>query len=60
MCRNPKQWGPYGWKFIHSVAILGDVSDNLRLKREIFKIIKLFPYILPCPICVASATQWAK
>ena len=65
MCRNPKQWGPYGWRFIHSIAVLGDnldttIQENMKTKRNIFEIMKLFPYILPCPICVASATKWAK
>ncbi len=50
---GPDVWGPYGWKFIHFVALGYPKNPTEEDKLNYKTFFMLIPSILPCSICSA-------
>lgn len=48
---NPNIWGPYGWFFIHSVALNYPTNPTIKDKNNYKIFFESLSYILPCNMC---------
>jgi len=48
---DPKYWGPYGWKFLHTLTLYyPDIPSNDD-KKNIVNFLHTLSYVLPCETC---------
>ena len=52
------EWGPHGWKFLHTVAHNYTPTDNNKVVYKRF--FSDLGAVLPCPYCCSSFTLYAK
>jgi hypothetical protein len=57
-----QQWGPYMWGYIHSMALIDDVFDDLDLVRDkvgkVLEMFKVVPALMPCELCSRHFAEW--
>jgi len=51
MIITPEIWGPYGWKFIHMVALAYPVKPTEEEKLYYYSFFMSISNILPCSLC---------
>lgn len=51
MIITPEIWGPYGWKFIHMVALAYPLNPTEEDKLNYYNFFKSISNILPCHLC---------
>lgn len=48
---NSVNWGPAGWKFLHSVSFAYPEHPTLVDKQRYLRFFKTLAFVLPCPAC---------
>jgi hypothetical protein len=51
MLITPDIWGPYGWKFIHFIALGYPTIPTSDIKNKYYNFFMSLPDVLPCSIC---------
>ncbi len=52
------EWGPHGWKFLHTITFNYSPSDDNKIKYKTF--FSSLGSVLPCPYCCSSFSLYAK
>jgi hypothetical protein len=52
------EWGPSGWKFLHTITFNYTPSDDNKIKYKLF--FKSLDSVLPCPYCCESFSMYAN
>jgi len=52
------EWGPSGWKFLHTITFnYSPTDDNIKKYKDFFNTLS---FVLPCPYCCSSFSFYAK
>lgn len=57
---NPKDWGPSGWKILHTLSYTYPQTPDLEKQMQIEKFISSFTELLPCKDCRDSFKKYLK
>ena len=52
------EWGPSGWKFLHTVTFNYTPTEDNKQKYKVF--LDTLGAVLPCPYCCSSFSTYAK
>jgi len=48
----PEQWGPYGWKFMHMIALAYPIAPLDEDKQNYYNFFTSLGNVLPCQMCI--------
>ena len=57
---DPSEWGPGGWKFLHSITFAQPKKPNKFLQKHLRQFFESLGYLLPCSKCAKHFVEFSE